>query len=357
MNEIEKSYKKATITALRIGFIAVLIVLSYAIIKPFILPLAWGIIIAVAIYPMHKKFSALLGGREKLSSIIITLVLLSVLIVPSIFFIDSAASGISNLSRQISSGSFAIPQPTADVANWPVIGKPIYNLWVLAATNFEEFLIKFQPQIVEYAPKLLSSAAGLGGTLLLFVISIIIAGVLLPTSEAAEKAAKSIFTTLVGEYGSEFVGLSAATIRSVVQGVIGVALIQSLLGGIGIWLIGIPAAGLWALIILLLAIMQLPPLLILLPLAIYAFTFADTTPAVIFLIWSILVSMSDAFLKPLFLGRGVDVPMLAVLLGAIGGMILGGIIGLFVGAVVLAISYKVFKAILVENVLEEEELE
>ncbi len=354
INESEQSYRKATVTALRLGFLAILIMLSYAIIQPFILPILWGIIIAVAIYPVHKKLSALLGNREKLSSTIIVLVLLAVLIVPSIFFIDSAVSGIKSLAAQISSGSFAIPLPTADVASWPVVGKPIYEIWLLAATNFEEFLIKFQPQIVEYAPKLLSSAAGLGGTLLLFVISIIIAGVLMPTAEASEKAAKSIFTTLVGEYGEEFVGLSTATIRSVVQGVIGVALIQSLLGGIGIWAIGIPAAGLWAIIILLLAIMQLPPLLILLPLAIYAFTFADTTPAVIFLIWSIIVSMSDAFLKPLFLGRGVDVPMLAVLLGAIGGMIMAGIIGLFVGAVVLAISYKVFKAILVENVLEEE---
>jgi predicted PurR-regulated permease PerM len=140
----------------------------------------------------------------------------------------------------------------------------------------------------------------------------------------------------------------------VVQGVLGVAIIQSILGGVGIWAIGIPAAGLWALIILLLAIMQLPPLLIMGPLAIYAFSFADTTPAIIFLVWSIIVSASDAFLKPIFLGRGVDVPMLVILLGAIGGMILSGIIGLFVGAVVLALSYKVFQALLVDDVLDED---
>jgi predicted PurR-regulated permease PerM len=356
MNNLETTHRKAMITALRLGFIALLIFASYAIIKPFILPIAWGIIIAVAIYPMHKKFSAILGNREKLSATIIVLVLLAILVIPSVLFIESTATGIQNIAGQISSGEFSIPQPTAEVAAWPLIGNPVYDLWMLAATNFEEFLIKFRPQISEYVPKLLSSAAGFGGTLLVFIISIIIAGVFLPTAKTSEKAAKSIFKTLVGDYGEEFVGLSAATIRSVVQGVIGVALIQSLMGGLGIWLIGIPAAGLWALIILLLAIMQLPPLLILLPLAVYAFTIADTTPAVIFLIWSILVSMSDAFLKPLFLGRGVDVPMLAVLLGAIGGMILGGIIGLFVGAVVLAITYKVLRALLVENAFEKEEL-
>ncbi len=319
MNETEKKYRKATITALRIGFIALLLYASFAIIKPFILPLAWGIIIAVTVYPLHKKLSTLFGGKEKLSATVIVLVLLAVVIVPSIIFIESAAKGISDIAGQISSGSFAIPQPTKDVASWPVIGKPIYDIWMLAATNFEDFLMKYKSQIAGFAPQFFSKAAGLGGTLLMFIISVIIAGALLPAAEASERAAKSIFTTLVGDYGEEFVGLSTATIRSVVQGVIGVAAIQSLLGGIGIWAVGIPAAGLWALIILLLAIMQLPPLLILLPLAIYAFTFADTTPAVIFLIWSIIVSMSDAFLKPIFLGRGVDVPMLAVLLGAIGG--------------------------------------
>ena len=112
----------------------------------------------------------------------------------------------------------------------------------------------------------------------------------------------------------------STTIRNVVQGVVGVAVIQAILAGVGIWFVGIPAAGLWALIIMLLAILQLPPLLILAPLVIYAFTITETTPAVIFLIWSVLVSVSDAFLKPMFLGRGADVPMLAILLGAIGGM-------------------------------------
>ncbi len=132
-----------------------------------------------------------------------------------------------------------------------------------------------------------------------------------------------------------------------------IALIQSLAGGIGMKLIGIPAAGLWALIILMLATVQLPPLLVLGPAAIYAFTIADTGPAVVFLIYSIIVSVSDTFLKPLFLGRGVDVPMLAVLLGAIGGVIYAGIIGLFVGAVILAIAYKVFQALLVHDVLDQ----
>jgi predicted PurR-regulated permease PerM len=142
----------------------------------------------------------------------------------------------------------------------------------------------------------------------------------------------------------------------VVQGVLGVALIQAVLAGIGLLAVGFPGAGLWALVVLLVAIVQLPPILILGPIAAYVFSMTDTTPAVIFLIWSILVSASDTFLKPLLMGRGVDVPMLVILLGAIGGMILSGIIGLFLGAVVLALGYKVFGALLTEDVLKDDEI-
>jgi len=355
MNNNEEYYNRSIYATLRIGFIALLLVWSFNIIKPFIMPVLWGIIISVAIYPMFIKLSKLLGGKKKLASILITLIALSILIVPSVMFIDSSITGIQNVADQMHQGSLNIPTPNESVKDWPAIGEKLYDVWYLASHNIEALLTKFGPQLQKVAPKLLGMASSFGSTILLFVISIIIAGALLTQADAAAKAAKSIFNTLIGSHGIGFVQLSVSIIRSVVQGVLGVAVIQSLMGGIGIWAIGIPAAGLWALIILFLAILQLPPLLILAPLVVYAFSTSDTTPAVIFMIWSIIVSMSDAFLKPLLLGRGVDVPMLAILLGAIGGMMMSGIIGLFVGAVVLALSYKVFQALLVDDALEVEE--
>jgi predicted PurR-regulated permease PerM len=125
--------------------------------------------------------------------------------------------------------------------------------------------------------------------------------------------------------------------------VLGVALIQTFLAAIGLLVMGVPGAGIWAAIVLLLAIMQLPPILILGPIAAWVFSTADPVPATIFLVYSIIVSFSDGVLKPMFLGRGVDVPMLVILLGAIGGMISSGIIGLFIGAVILALGYQLFQ--------------
>ena len=351
MENNEKFYSRSIYTALRIGFIALILVWSFEIIKPFILPVLWGIIIAVAIYPLYMKLSKLLGNRMKLASTLITVVALSILIIPSIIMIESTIEGVHNIAIQMQSGSLKIPSPTESVATWPLIGQKTYDIWQMAATNIEDLIMKFAPQIKEFAPKLFSLASGLLSTIILFIISIIIAGALLTKADMSAKAAKSIFITLIGKDGGKFAELSVKIIRSVVQGVLGVAIIQSFFAGIGILAIGIPAPGLWALLILFLAIMQLPAFLILGPLVVYAFSFADTTPAIIFLVWSIIVGLSDNFLKPLLLGRGVDVPMLAILLGAIGGMMMSGIIGLFVGSVVLALSYKIFQALFVDDAL------
>ena len=116
------------------------------------------------------------------------------------------------------------------------------------------------------------------------------------------------------------------------------------MAGIGLAVMGVPAPGIWAGIVLLLAIVQLPPLIVLGPIAFWVFSVADPVPATIFAVYAFVVSISDSFLKPMFLGRGMETPMLVILLGAIGGAIGAGIIGLFIGAVVLALGYEILKA-------------
>ena len=157
-------------------------------------------------------------------------------------------------------------------------------------------------------------------------------------ADGAVSAANSLAIRLAGEDGAAMVSTAGATIRSVVQGVLGVAVIQSLLAGVGMLVVGVPGAGLWAGLVLILAVIQLPPILVMGPVIFYVFTTASTVTAVLFLVFGLIVSVSDAFLKPLFLGRGVEVPMPVILIGAIGGMMMSGVVGLFVGAVVLALG-------------------
>ena len=336
--------------AIRIGFLVLILTWCYRVLEPFLIPLLWGIIIAIGIFPLYRKLVPMLGNREKSAATAVTLFLLALLIIPSVLFTDTTVSGLQRLSQQLESGTLEVPPPPENVAGWPLIGKPLSELWRLASVNLDAAVDRIEPQLKQYAPKLLAAAAGVGLTILQFVISIIIAGALLVNAKSGEQTAHRIFKRLAGQQGEEFTDIATATIRSVVQGVLGVAVIQALLAGVGLLVFDVPAAGLWAIIVLFVAIVQLPPILILGPIAAYVFTTTETTPAVVFLIWSLLVSVSDTFLKPLFLGRGVQVPMLVILLGAIGGMMLAGIIGLFVGSVTLALGYKVFQTLLDHDV-------
>ena len=157
-------------------------------------------------------------------------------------------------------------------------------------------------------------------------------------------ASPAIARRLAGDRGAEYAALGQATVPSVARGILGVALIQSLLAGLGFLAVGLPAAGLLAILCLLLAVVQIGPALVLIPAVIYVFTTAETLTAIVFLVWCVFVGLLDNVLKPILLGRGVKVPILVIFVGAIGGFLASGIIGLFTGSVVLALSYTLFKA-------------
>jgi predicted PurR-regulated permease PerM len=217
------------------------------------------------------------------------------------------------------------------------------NLWSLASRDLTAVVRSFAPQIKAVVPALLSASAGIGFTVLQFVLSIVVAGVLLANAQAAYEVTCSLANRIFGEKGPEVQQLIGATIRSVTTGILGVALIQSLLAGLGFLVAGLPGAGLWAVIFLFAAVLQVG-VLVLIPAVLYVFAVSSVTKAVIFLVWCLIVALIDNVLKPLLLGRGVAVPIAVVFLGAIGGFVAIGIIGLFVGAIVLSVGYKLFLA-------------
>jgi len=330
---------------IQIGVLLILVMLCYRIIAPFITIMVWGLIISVALYPAHTSLTAKLGGREKWSSFILVVIGLAIVIVPTWLTAESSIHALQDVAENLEQGTVTIQPPREAVAEWPVVGKTIYTAWSDAATNLEAALNKYAPQLKNLVQGIVGFAGSALGTALQFVISIIVAGVLLMSAKSGYRTARNIAGSLVGDgAGDKFTDMSIATIRSVVEGVLGVAVIQAVLSFIGLILIGVPAPGLWAGAVLVLAIIQLPPLLILGPIAVWVFSVAETVPATIFLVYALIVSVSDAFLKPMLLGRGVDTPMLVILIGAIGGAIAFGIIGLFLGAVILALSYELLTA-------------
>ncbi len=337
---------RAVSASIRIGFVLFLIILSFGILRPFITPIVWGIIFAVGIYPLHKRLSNLLKGRKKISATIIVLLGLAIILIPVTLFTTSTIDEVSGVVELAEAGKLEIPPPNESVKEWPIIGASTYNIWSRANQNLNSLIVKYTPQITKVVLAISSAVMGAVGSTFLFIFALIISGVLLLQDVNGQKAASRIFNLLVGEKGEELTNLSILTIRSVVQGVIGIAVIQAMFLSIGLFAIKLPAAGIVSAIILMVAIMQLPLPLIMLPIIIYVFSYANTVPAVIFTIWTAAWCLADNVLKPILLGKGMDVPMLVILLGAMGGMIVGGLVGLFVGAVVLVLAYKIFNALL-----------
>jgi predicted PurR-regulated permease PerM len=342
------AYDKAQInqaleTAIHIGLTALLVIACLLILKPFLPLIIWGIIIAVATYPGFLKLQSLLRGRGVWAAVLVTLVFLAILIIPTILLGQSLVGAIETLTAHVRGGAAIIPPPPESIASWPIIGASLHSLWSRASRDLSAVIMQFAPQIKAVLPGVLSASAGVGFTVLQLVLAILVSGVLLANAEACHQATRSLTIRVFDEKGPEFQELIAATIRSVTFGILGVAVIQTFFAAIGFFVVGLPGASLWTVIFLFTAVLQMG-MLTLIPAVIYVFATANSTTAVIFLIWCIIVGLMDNVLKPILLGRGVAVPIAVVFLGSIGGFVAMGIVGLFVGAIVLSVGYKLFLA-------------
>ena len=248
------------------------------------------------------------------------------------------------ISERLDFSTLAIPPPSKSVKEWPLIGNPIYQFWDLASTNFQAALGKIMPQLKPLGSSLLRIGADTGLGIIKFLASIIVAGFLFSPAPMLVDAIKRISYRLNSERGEEFVNQAGATIRAVSRGVIGVSVLQALLAGIGLVVAGVPQASLITFAVLIFAIVQIGPSIILIPVIIWSWTVLETSSALLFTMYMVPVNLLDNFLKPVVMGRGLKTPMLVILIGVIGGTLAYGIIGLFLGPIVLAVMWELFVA-------------
>ena len=267
---------------------------------------------------------------------------LSILVLPSIWLVNQLVDGVRFLADAIVEGNIVIPEPSSNVEEWPVIGPWMYENWLQLSQNFGESVKGFLPQITTWGERILGAFANTGIGILQFAVSIIIAGIFLMFFEKGSESGRRLFSKMVGERGEEFLNISLKTIRNVAAGVLGVAIIQTTLMGMGLIFADIPLAAVWIIVILIMTIAQIPVLLFNIPMIIYLFAFRDPLPAALWSVYFILMGLIDNYLKPLIMGKGSDVPMLVIFLGAIGGFMAFGFIGLFLGAIILSLAFKLY---------------
>lgn len=326
-------------TALRLTLVAALVYACLRLLLPFTGILLWSAILAVMLYPLHRKLAAHLSNAKSATLIGATAVLM--LSVPLILATTSLGSAIIDLAQHVQKGETVVPPPPPRLAELPLIGKKLNDFWILAETNAPAAIAQYGPQLKTFVGRLATFGGGLFSGGLSFIFSLVIAAILIAFGKSAAKFAENLFARVVNdESGAKrLVSLTASTIRGVALGVLGVAAIQALLVGIGFFAIGLQGATLLTLLVFILGIAQIPGAIVTLPVIIYVFAVEPTMTAIIFGIWTFVAGISDNILKPLLLGRGLDVPMPVIFLGVVGGLLADGLLGLFIGPVVLAIGY------------------
>jgi predicted PurR-regulated permease PerM len=330
--------------AIRFGLVALIIYWSFLLLQPFIAILIWAAILSVALYPIYLWLKRVLGGRSTLASFLVTIVTLVVILGPVSTIGAALVKNLSSIAVGVSEGTIKVPPPPLYVADWPLVGAKLSAFWQTASAELGQALASIGPQLKDMARQVLGFVGNIGIALLQFTIAIIIAGFTYSRAEGIQDSLKTFATRTAPGMGEGFVDLAGGTVRGVARGVVGISLVQAILFGIGALVADIPLAGLWTFAALILAIVQVGPGLVIIPIIIYGWISMETLSAVILTAYMLPVMLMDNVLKPIVMGRGLPVPMLVIFIGVIGGTMTHGLIGLFVGPIVLALGYELARA-------------
>lgn len=329
-----------------------LIGLSVRVLLPFLAATVWAVMIVVATWPLFLSLEARLGNRRGPAVAIMSLAMLLLLVLPLWLAIDTIFSHSEELTA--AGKSFAadgLPPPPAWVKTFPLVGERVAAAWrQLDAAGATGLVTKVTPYAADTGKWVLAQVGGIGGMLIQFLLVVTIAAILYSGGEAGANMARRFGRRLAGERGENSIILAGQAIRGVALGVGITAIVQTVLGGLGLAVAGVPFASLLSAVMLMLCIAQVGPMLILLPAVGWMYWMGDTGWATALLVWSLIVGSLDNFLRPMLIRRGADLPLLLIFAGVIGGMLSFGLIGIFVGPVVLAVTYTLMQA-WIEDVL------
>jgi predicted PurR-regulated permease PerM len=335
-----------TRTTLSVVFISLFIFASFWVVRPFITAFIWATTIVVATWPLMLGLQEWLWGKRRLAVLVMTLVLLLVLLVPlslAVFTILDKADAIVAWVRSLA--AFTVPPPPQWIENIPLLGTKLADRWQqLAALSPEELSAQLAPHAGKIVRWFATQAGSAGWMIFQFLLTVIIAAILYANGDAAAAGVKAFSRRLAGQKGEEAAVLAARAIRGVALGVVLTAIIQSILGGIGLAVTGVPAATVLTAVMFILCVAQIGPSLVLIPSVILLYWKGETLWGTLLLVWAVPVALLDSFLRPTLIRRGASLPLLLIFAGVIGGLIAFGIIGLFIGPVVLAVAYTLLKA-------------
>ena len=324
--------------AIRLGLLGLFLYWSVILVRPFMAVIIWSAVLCVSLYPVFEWIAARLGGRRRLAAFVTTALTLMVVIGPATWLVLGLIESVQLIVER--PDSLLLPSPPEAVKRWPIVGEQIFQFWDLAATNIKLALSKVAPQLLPLANFLLTLAAGASLSILKFLASVVIAGLLFVPGPALVSAVKAFAKRVSSGHGEQFVTLAGASIRTVAQGVVGISALQALLAGIGLTIAGVPAASLITTLVLILGIIQVGPAIILIPVVVWSWLAMPMPASLVFTAYMVLVGILDNVLKPIVMKRGLNTPVPIIIIGLLGGTWSYGITGLFLGPIVLAVMWE-----------------
>ena len=329
---------------LRLAVIVALLVACFEILAPFLGAIVWGSIIAVTLFPVFVRLTAWFRGRRGWAATLIALLLFAFIVVPLVMIGASVATGVEwAIAHKFDMEELSNTRLPEWVVGVPLVGSRLEAWWTSVSPNLSELVNQMLPYVKDSAIWLLKRGTVAGAALLQLVVAIFIAAILLARHEASAGAVHGFAHRVGDDRGGQLLDLAARTVRSVSLGVIGSAFAQAVLSAIGFWVCGVPAVGVLGFLTFLVAVIQLPTLIVWVPAAIWLYYTGETGWAVALGLWGLLViNMIDNVLRPLLISQGAKLPLILIFIGVLGGLIAWGFLGLFIGPTILAVCYTLF---------------
>ncbi len=338
--------REVTRPMLAVLSIGALIAASFWIMRPFLVALIWATMIVVATWPVLLLLQRRLGGHRTLAIVVMTIAMLLVFVLPFWVAISTLAEysdEVGNWTKSLH--EVTIPPPPGFIDGIPVVGSKIADAWRNAASEgWSALMAKLQPYVVKFLQWMAAEAGTVGMLVVQIALTIVITAVLYAHGESAATGVRRFGHRLAGARGEQSIKLAGQAIRGVALGVVVTALVQSLLGGVGLAVAGVPFAGVLTVAMLMFCLAQVGPLVVLVPAVIWLYWSGDNVWGTVLLIWSGFVGTLDNFLRPYLIKKGADLPLLLIFSGVIGGLLSFGLLGIFVGPVVLAVTYKLLQS-------------
>jgi predicted PurR-regulated permease PerM len=338
-------------TTLSVLFIGGLIVASLWVMRPFLPAVLWATTLVLATWPLLMWVQRRVGNRRGVAILLMTLAILLILIIPLWLAVSTVVTNIDligDLLRKVL--SLRLSAPPAWLVDLPVVGAPAANAWArLQSAGVQEYLSKLSPYAGTLTQWFASAAGSLGGMLVQLLLTTAIAAIMYAGGEKAAAYVTRFGRRLAGERGEKAVYLAGQAIRSVALGVVVTACIQSIVGGVGLFLVGVQFAGLLTALMFVLCLIQLGPALVLIPAVVWVYYAHDPFLGTVLVIFTIVATTIDQFIRPILIRRGAALPLLLILAGVVGGLIAFGFLGIFIGPTVLAVTYTLLDAWIAEG--------